>query len=120
MTQQKIPSLQVFGACGLTISVPISGIDVHFTCSPSKSNAKPPLDPDSEPGPHVALLTGPGLMEELLTPTDDINPDAKAMVISAESEGTVDFTDWREDLLAAKEESRPVVIEIGVRRGREF
>jgi hypothetical protein len=116
MAQEKPPQLTVAGTCGSAVTLPVNGVDVMFTCSPTKTPVGPILGPQDPGGGQLATIimsdTSEWLRAELFTPREEIDMDAQPIVLSAPSGSTLDMGDVKNALQIAKNEHRPVVVEI--------
>jgi hypothetical protein len=138
MAPQGSPQVTVHGACGMTISVPINGVAVNFTCTPSSKPSPPILDPEPPGGGHTAgkpSVLGPAgdvlepiesggghtALVRVITPSvdpnlfarsDAIDSGAEPFVIPIPAGETIDMSRWRDELLSAKDQGRPVTFEI--------
>jgi hypothetical protein len=131
MMQEGPPQLTVAGACGLTIDLPVNGVDVRFTCSPSGQAAPtgPILRPE-EPGPGDYALFMPS-EDALVMPTAarwlrpdyfavqrELDPSAEPMVIATSLGEEMEIGDWMHRLGAARDERRAVVLKVETHGGR--
>jgi hypothetical protein len=121
MANKVEPQLVVAGTCGLAISVPINGVDVRFVCSQAG---------EDEPKPHrqppiivAPIDTGGGHIAELrFDPTGWLEPkhflDAaqessnEPHVVSVTAGEPLDTEDLRNQVIAARDEGRRVVLEV--------
>src|SRR3954468_3542832 len=96
---RKAPAqLIVAGACGLTVTVPINGVDVRFECSPGGTGGLPdekgglvlPIDPGS--GSIAELIMDPSewLSAEHFVSATAMDPDATPRVVPTSTRETLD------------------------------
>jgi hypothetical protein len=126
--------MQIFGTCGQTISLPVNGVTISFTClpsidqpagfedtRPSEQQAPPqfpvvvPVEPvDLGPG-HIAritrdhvILNSNEIRPERFASVEEISPETPPYVVQITPGADISAADWSSALESARDEGRPI------------
>lgn len=126
MAEVEHSQLTIAGACGLTIHLPVNGVEVQFTCSPSGQAPIELLRPEAPGSGNLALFmpsedalvlptAARWLQPDYFAVQSELDPRIEPMVVTTSADQQMNVDDWMDRLGVAKDEHRAVVVQVGSR-----